>query len=181
LLNYALDDLILRSDGGALLIAEQYFVRQYAVRDFWDPRFGSTIRYDYYYNYNDIIIVNIKPTGEIEWATRIPKIQETINDGGYYSSYSKAIVRDKIYFIYNDNNRNFSKDSERIYNFNGRNSVIAVTEVSIDGSTRKFPLFSNRDAGVITRPKICKQVGLRKMVIFGERGRTYRFGDLSFE
>ncbi|MCH2081588.1 MAG: hypothetical protein MK226_04315 [Saprospiraceae bacterium] len=184
LLNYALDDLILRSDGGALLIAEQFFVRQYAVRDFFDPRSrfgGSTLRYDYYYNYNDIIIVNIKPTGEIEWATRIPKIQETLNDGGYYSSYAKAIVRDKIYFVYNDNNRNFSKDSKRIYNFNGRNSVIAVTEVSIDGSTQKFPLFSNRDAGVITRPKICKQIGLRKMVIFGERGRTYRFGNLSFE
>ena len=178
LYRYSLDDLILRTDGGALLIAEQYYVNERMYR-YWD----GGIRYDYFYNYNDIIVVNVRPNGEIEWTARIPKRQETMNDGGYYSSYSKAIVRDRIYFVFNDNDRNYDgeRNPKRLYNFNGKYSVIAVTELRKDGSSTTYPLFRNSDAAVITRPKICKQIGLRRMIIFGERGRTYRFGSLDFD
>lgn len=201
LYRYSLDDLILRSDGGALLIAEQYYVYErrydqfnnYSDR-FFSPyfypysfsrfnRYGGANRVDYYFNYNDIIVVNIRPDGSIEWATRIPKRQRTVNDGGYYSSYAMATIRDRLYFIYNDNARNFDEDrrNNRIFNFDGRQSIITVAEVKIDGSLDVFPLYSNRDANIITRPKICKQVGRKKMAIYGERGATYRFGHLNFD
>lgn len=179
LYQYSLDNLVLRSDGGALLVAEQYYVYERYYR-YWD----GTIRYDYYYNYHDIIVVNIKPDGEIEWATRIPKRQTTVNDGGYFSSYSMSIVKDRLYFIYNDNARNFEsqqRDVRRIYNYNGKFSIIALTELKKDGTTSTFPLFYNNDAEIITRPKICKQTGSRKMLVYGERNRTYRFGSLEFE
>lgn len=177
LYRFSLDELILRSDGGAVLVAEQYFVFERVYR-FWD----GSLRYDYFYNYNDIIVVNIRPDGSIEWATRIPKRQETYNDGGYYSSYAMSIVRDRLYFIFNDNSRNFENDGgNRLYNFNGRNSVIALAELHKDGQLRLYPLFFNRDADTITRPKICKQIGSRRMMIYGERGRSYRFAGLEFE
>ena len=59
LYRFSLDKLILRSDGGALLIAEQYYVYERYYRN-WD----GTLRYDYFYNYNDIIVVNIRPNGD---------------------------------------------------------------------------------------------------------------------
>ena len=198
LYNYSLDNLILRSDGGALLIAEQYFVyERYDYNDpfyyggwygyrysrfnrFYDPYYRGNTQRDVYYNYNDIIIVNIRPNGEIEWTARIPKQQETINDGGYYSSYAYSVVRDKIYFVFNDNARNFDGESNRIYNYNGRNSVVAMATLSKDGSVVTEPLFSNRDADVIARPMICRQIGKREMMIYGELGRSYRFGKLTF-
>lgn len=177
LYRFSLDELILRSDGGAVLVAEQYYVYERVYR-MWD----GTLRYDYFYNYNDIIVVNIRPDGSIEWATRIPKRQETYNDGGYFSSYAMSIVRDKLYFIFNDNSRNFEDDgNNRLYNFNGRNSVIALAELRKDGQLRLYPLAFNRDAGTITRPKICKQIGSRRMMVYGERGRSYRFANLEFE
>ncbi|MEL6865524.1 MAG: hypothetical protein AAFP19_13945 [Bacteroidota bacterium] len=179
LYQYALDDLILRSDGGALLVAEQFFVQERVQRDY----FYGTFNYDYYYNYNDIIVVNIRPDGTIEWATRIPKRQVTTNDFGYFSSYAMSIVRDKIYFVYNDNSRNFEnrRNNDRIFNYNGRNSIIALTELRKDGTTNTYPLFNNRDAEIITRPKICKQMGRKRMLIYGERGRKYRFASLQFD
>ena len=177
LYRFSLDELVLRSDGGAVLVAEQYYVFERAYR-YWD----GTLRFDYYYNYNDIIVVNIQPDGGIEWAARIPKRQETVNDGGYYSSYAMSIVRDRLYFIFNDNSRNFSNDgSNRLYNFNGRNSVVALAELRKDGQMRMYPLFNNRDAEIITRPKICKQIGSRRMMVYGESGRQYRFAELEFE
>jgi len=88
-----LDELILRSDGGAVLIAEQYSTQEYT---YYYQGISHTERY---YNYYDIIVVNIRPNGEIEWATRIPKRQETVNDDGYFSSYALTVVRDRFYFI----------------------------------------------------------------------------------
>ncbi len=186
LYSYSLDDLVLRSDGGALLIAEQYFVerRDNRYNSYGNLGYTNAVNdVDYYYNYNDIIVVNIQPDGEIEWTARIPKRQETINDGGYYSSYAMSIVRDKIYFVFNDNGKNFQskRRPDKVYFFNGKNSIIALAEISRDGSVNTYPLFSNRDASTITRPKICKQTGRNKMVIYGERGRRYRFADLEFQ
>lgn len=186
---YSLDDLILRSDGGVVLIAEQFYIEENNNIDQFNQfnrfnRFnrGGLNNVDFYYNYHDIIVVNIRPTGEIEWAARIPKRQVTINDGGYYSSYAMSIVRDKIYFVFNDNGRNFTDQhrSRRLYNFNGRNSIIALAELSKDGAVKIEPLFSNREADIITRPKVCKQTNKREMVIYGERGRRYRFAHLEF-
>jgi hypothetical protein len=178
LYRFSLDELVLRSDGGALLVAEQFFVFE-RVFQHWD----GTMRFDYFYNYNDIIVVNIRPDGSIEWATRIPKRQETYNDGGYYSSYAMAIVRDRLYFVFNDNSRNFegNVDNNRLHNYNGQNSVIALAELHRDGELRIHSLFRNKDANTITRPRICKQVGSRLMMVYGERGRNYRFGGLSFD
>ncbi len=177
LYRFALDELILRSDGGALMIGEQYYVYERSYRDFW----YGTFRYDYFYHYNDIIIVNIRPDGTIEWATRIPKRQVTMNDDGYFSSYAMSIVRDKIYLIFNDNRRNFDNDNQnRIYNFDGRNSVVALVEVNKEGDWNIAPLFPNREVDLVTRPKVCKQIGRKSMVIYGELGKQFRFGKLEF-
>ena len=178
LYRFSLDELVLRSDGGALLVAEQYYVYERYYR-YWD----GTLRYDYYYNYNDIIVVNIRPNGEIEWSTRIPKQQSTINDGGYFSSYAMSIVKDRLYLIFNDNSRNFDPKNagRRLFNYNGKYSIIALTEIRKDGTVNTYPLFHNSDAAIITRPKICKQIGSRKMMVYGERNRSYRFANLEFE
>jgi len=92
-----------------------------------------------------------------------------------------AVVRDRLYFIFNDNSRNYtSKKDNQLYNFNGRNSIITLAEIRKGGALEMYPLFNNREAGIITRPKICKQTGSRKMIVYGERGRSYRLGLLQF-
>lgn len=203
LYQYSLDKLILRSDGGAVLIAEQYFVEERFDNNYNSPyggfgsgrygfgrsRFNNPYGFNnyrdnvYYYNYNDIIVVNIKPNGEIEWTARIPKQQETSNDGGYFSSYAMSTVRDKFYFVFNDNAKNYdpNRKNNKFYNYNGRNSVITLAEVSKDGSVVINPIYSNREASITTRPKICQQISRNEMLIYGERGRKYKFGTLEFQ
>ncbi len=186
LYRFALDDLILRSDGGALLIAEQFYVQEFNNNPgaFNNARFGTVNNFqrDFYYYYNDIIVVNIQPDGAIEWATRIPKRQVTRNDGGYFSSYAMSIVRDKLYFVYNDNRRNLDpENTRRIYNFDGRNSIVVLSEINKDGELITTPLFNNREMRLITRPKICRQIGRRSMAIYSELRNKFRFANLQFD
>jgi len=204
LYRYALDDLILRSDGGAVLVAEQYYVqRRNNNNDFYGyggglygygaPGIGFRNRSNFYnnnfyadeyeYYYNDIIVVNIQPNGEIEWTARIPKQQISTNDGGYFSSYAMSIVKDKFYFVFNDNIKNYEpkKNPDKWYSYTGRNSVITLAEVNKDGAVDLQPLFGETEASIITRPKVCKQVGRNDMIIYGERGRNFRFGNLVFK
>jgi hypothetical protein len=105
-----------------------------------------------------------------------------MNDQGIFSSYAMATVRDRFYFIYNDNMRNITSegDRDRRYNLNSRNAVVAITEVRKDGAQTTFPLFANNDADIITRPKVCRQTGSRRMLVYGERGRNFRFARLEF-
>lgn len=200
LYRYALDDLILRSDGGAVLVAEQYYVQRRYNNDYYGNSpygfgYGFGNRYsrfndpynrfneEYEYYYNDIIVVNIQPNGEIEWTARIPKQQITRNDGGYYSSYAMSIVKDKFYFVFNDNFKNYepNKKPNKWYTYTGRNSVITLAEINKDGEVAVHPLFAETEASITTRPKVCKQIGRQEMLVYGERGRKFRFGNLVFE
>ncbi len=217
LFSYNLDKLILRSDGGAILIAEQYFIEErnnnfnnfgspysmggmspysnyspyyssfYNPYSFYSPYGYNSYnrnngRSDLYYHYNDVIVVNIRPDGEIDWAARIPKRQLSRNDGGLFSSYAMSIVADKLYFTYNEDPRNLDPRNKRTYTEEpDKYSVVVLAEINRQGEVRRTPLFQNKEEGITSRPKICRQIGRNKMAIYGERGRSYRFGLLTFE
>jgi hypothetical protein len=206
LFDYSIDKLITRSDGGVIMVAEQYFIDErwrnnnyglggwgnsafynpYAFGSFNDPYnrngFNNNRRPDYYFNYNDIIVVNIQPDGEIAWTARVPKRQESINDFGQNSSYGMSIVADKLCFIYNDDPKNLDPRARKIQTENpDKYSVVTVAEVDRNGTVTRAPLFQNKEQGVVVRPKLSKQVGRRDMAIYGESGRRYKFGVLTFE
>jgi hypothetical protein len=126
---YKLDDLILREDGGLVLVGEQ----AYSVTTTHYSSSGMSYKETRYY-YNDIVVVNISPEGEIEWGTKIPKRQMTTNDGGYFSSYLMVVLKDKLYFIFNDCPKNLNVQKEGKYCFfNAFNESVAVL-VELDGA-----------------------------------------------
>lgn len=178
---YDLDDIIIHSNGGATLIGEQYFVRTYTTTTN-NPTTGATSTYTtYYYNYNDIIVISISPSGEIEWTQKVPKVQVTSNDNGFYSSYVTSVVKDKIYFVFNDHPKNITEPSETTYAFRGwKNSMVVLVEVDAKGNMTKQPLFSAKDAEVITRPKVCEQVSKKEMILFGQKRKQQQFAKITF-
>jgi hypothetical protein len=175
LISYRLRELTLRSDGGIVLVAEQIFREETSV-----PTYQG-LQTTVFYHYNDIVVANISGTGEYTWLRQIPKLQETNDDGGAFSSFAQTTVQDRFYFLYNDHPSNFSPDKRQQYKMTDRESVISLTEIDRAGALKTIPLFVNRDAGVIARPRLCRQVGARVMLVYGEDGRDYRLGLLRFE
>ncbi len=174
---YDLHSLVKRSDGGVMLVGEQFVIRVESYRC------GNSTCYRTRYYYNDIIVVNIDPAGKIEWAKKIPKRQMSVNDGGFYSSYAMAVTENKIAFIYNDHRDNLeSEKSKRIKNFNlgDRNGVVTIATVDDNGVVTRDILFDNTETEVIIRPKVCNQFDENHMLLFGERRKMEQFGIVTF-
>ncbi len=190
--NYNMDHLILRSDGGALLIGEQYYVEQIrrynngfggigGIGGFGWNRYNMQERIDYYYHYDDIIVVNVAPDGTIVWSTHIPKYQTTVNDYGAYSSYALSVNKDKIFLLFNDNIKNFTDSKSANYEFDtGKYSVGAVAEISKDGNSKIYVLKDTRKSGYLLKPKLSRQLQRKNLTIYAEADQEYLFGRLEF-
>jgi len=181
LYEYDLDKIVLREDGGAVLIAEQYFVQ---IVTTYSTVNGVTTSYTtYYYYYNDIIVININSDGSIAWAKKIPKKQVSTNDGGFYSSYAVSITKDKLYFIFNDNPKNLNNTTDKLNNYRPGNKESLTVLVSVDGNgeIEKEALFNVTEAETIIRPKVCEQTNPNEMIIYGQKGKMQRLAKITFK
>ena len=176
LYEYDLDKLLIGKDGSAMLIGEQYYMKVVTNYN------GRTTTYTYHYYYNDIITVKIDPSGQIQWAQKVAKHQHTVNDDGFFSSYALAVVSGKICFIFNDNPDNLDYDGVgKIKNTNTRKSVVVIVSLDKDGKQTKQPIFNTVDVEVIVRPKVCEQISNRDVILFGQKGRTQQFAQMTFK
>ncbi len=183
LYEYDLHDIIIKDNGGAVLVGEQFYIRESTIRTTGANGQVST-RTNYYYNYHDIIAISISPAGEIEWAHKIPKRQTTTNDGGYYSSYALAVVGDKLQFVFNDNARNiYDKTIKegKVYSFSYKNLAVALNTVDANGKQDRTSLLNTPKKDEIVRPKVSLQVSKNEMILFAKRKKKYQFIKITFK
>lgn len=183
LYEYDLDEIVLREDGGIVLVGEQYYMYTTTVCT-TNQNGGQTCRTVYHYVYNDIIAVSTDPDGEITWAVKIPKRQHTTNDGGFYSSYALAVKDDKMYFVFNDNGKNlFLTQGQKVEQFDlrGKEALITLVTVDIDGRVTREALLAPEKRDAILSPKSCVQTDEARMFIYAQRKKEYRFGTITFQ
>jgi hypothetical protein len=146
---YEMRDNIKREDGGAVVVAEQYYMWVETIRT-TNANGSVSTRTVYHYVYNDIIVVSIAPSGDIEWNAKVPKRQHSTNDGGYYSSYAMTLKGGKIYLLFNDNGENlFLKDGDKVQQFEvtGKDALVTLATIDEDGIPLRLP-----QEGVPVRP-----------------------------
>lgn len=181
LFDYYFDHFILNEDGSARIVAEQFYVSQ---RIFMDPGTGRQST-TYSYNYNDIIVVAIDTLGKIDWSTRIPKRQMTMNDNGPYSSYALAYQDGAVDVVFNDNPRNFEllelgelEDPASYGNL--KKSVVTWVRVDQKGNKIRKPLFAANERETLFKPKASYQLQKEKLLVFSQLRKDFRFIKLSF-
>ncbi|MEL6659106.1 MAG: hypothetical protein AAFP77_29215 [Bacteroidota bacterium] len=173
--SYKLRELVLRSDGGIVLTGEQSYRSEAPFVSQGMGVVPSTL-----FHYNDIMVANVAPDGTYTWLRRIPKEQVTSNDGGRFSSFAQATVQDRFFFLYNDHPDEYRPERNRSRSLEAQNTVISISEITRAGQVAKEPLYINSDAGVKACPRRCRQISARRMLVYGEDGRTYRLGILTF-
>jgi hypothetical protein len=95
-----LDHMILRSDGGMLLMAEEYFQTTNSFRDIYGFWYTRNV-----FHYEDILLFSLSPKGAVEWSTVVEK-QQT---GEYEQelSYAHYVSSRYIYLFYKNHRKGF--------------------------------------------------------------------------
>jgi len=176
LTRYELDEMVLRYDGGVMLVGEQYFVQVVTHQSPGANGAMNTTTTTHYYH-NDIIVVNINAEGQIEWTDKIPKRQHTTNDGGMFNSYLLGAKGDKIYMIFNDHPKNLNltviPGISKFATFSKqKNSIVTLVSLDVEGRNKRMSLLSLKDEGMLSRPMVSEQVDQHTLVLLAQRGRN---------
>ncbi|MEP7264780.1 MAG: hypothetical protein ABI772_09785, partial [Bacteroidota bacterium] len=97
LYSYPIRKLILRSDGGAVVVAEAAYYSEYSYYDYFTQSFTRRIEY----HFDNVVIMSIHTNGTIDWSSVLRKSQETLDDGGALSSFATVLQSNRIDLIYN--------------------------------------------------------------------------------
>lgn len=110
-------NLIIRRDGGVLLIMERNHEFQ--------RRTGTTARTNYSSNsgrllvdfyFDEVFILSIHPTGDVHWESILHKKQYSQDDGGIFSSFFLFETSGQLRFLFNDEINYENTVSEYIIN-----------------------------------------------------------------
>ncbi len=128
----AVQDIVLRRDGGAVLICERTreLSRTLGVNRAMDTGIRQIV--DHYYD--DIFVISIHPDGKPHWKTILHKKQYSQDDNGIYSSYFLFKTPTNLRLLFNDEIRYENTVSEYIVYGNGgfdRKSLLSTEKLDL--------------------------------------------------
>jgi hypothetical protein len=97
LINYNIDRIILRTDGGVILISESNYITESTNYNSYYQLYTTS----YTYHYDNILLFSINANGKIHWESIVRKSQVSEDDAAFYSSYVICLDVDKVQLIYN--------------------------------------------------------------------------------
>ena len=180
LYSYDFRDVILRSDGGAVIIAEQFYVEEInrSVNNFNRGFNNQTFQNTSIYNYNEVIVVNIRPDGSIQWANSVPKYQSSTNvNSRRYLSFQNANIGDKIYLIFNEE-RNVLEGANSLFK---NQNALAMAELDKSGTLSIYMIGDNDDLQSIIIPTLTKQISRKELLIYGVDRNKFRIGRITLK
>ncbi|WP_235298482.1 hypothetical protein [Portibacter marinus] len=155
--DYEVADIIVREDGGILLVAEmrREFSRKSNMIEGRRQSFDIRAYVDYYHE--DLVVFAINPDGSLHWQEVLRKKQFSQDDGGFFSSYFVFKSPTELRFIFNDEIKQDNTVSEYILNPIGDNerNIVMNTEYqklklrfreAVQISTRDFIVPSERNS-----------------------------------
>ncbi len=144
--NYPVQKIILRNDGGAVIIAESAYTSEYSYYDYFTQ---SLIRHTEYH-FDNVITVSVNRDCSIDWSAVVHKRQESVDDGGVFSSFCPLINSDEILILYN-------KDIDR-------NKSVYASVITNRGEQRELAVSTNNDH-LSMLPTWGKQISENEVII----------------
>ena len=139
LVNYSIDRMLLRKDGGAVMAAESYSTYSNSYYDYYSQMLISHT----YYNYGSIMTLSVNPDGSLLWSDVLNKEHNSTDDEGYYSSYCSAVYGAKMYYIYNK--------------YIETKTSVMLTTVTSKGDQNTLVLFNQLD-NIVAVPRAARQI-----------------------
>lgn len=98
--NFSIQELILRRDGGLIIVGEQHFKYEYQSVNMFFPEEVQNQQADYLYE--NMFVASVHPNGNLHWKETLFKSQSSENDNARYSSFFLFKTKSNIRLLYND-------------------------------------------------------------------------------
>jgi hypothetical protein len=140
LTDYKIQDIVVRNDGGVILVSE--LVKEFTRRSQMNApnQFGDYLParglIDYYHE--DIILLSTFPDGKEHWRKILFKKQFSQDDGAIYSSYFLFKTPSRIRLIYNDEIKNSNTVSEYVFDPIGQSERKSVLSTEYQNLKLRF-------------------------------------------
>jgi hypothetical protein len=152
LFSYPIQKVVLRNDGGAVIIAEAAYLSEYSYYDYFTQSFSRRIEY----HFDNIVAFSVNNEGEIQWSQMIRKEQTSLDDFGLYSSFDSYLNSDELGIVYNKDIGRNNEIAAVIINKAGQQTTKRVTKIG-DNITILPRAGKQIDASAIVIPGISKK------------------------
>ncbi|MCB0803745.1 MAG: hypothetical protein KDB74_11655 [Flavobacteriales bacterium] len=172
LANYILGDIVLREDGGVIQVAECYYITSTTYTD------GNGMRHtSYQHHFDDLIVISISPSGNIDWTRKIRKSQTAPDSYNKYASYHLKVNGDKMYFFHNGNAENLllgEKEAVKGWTL-GKKGCGIITEITSEGYMRNDIFIDVAGYGLITYIRNSTNFDNNEVMFFGSYKKTNKY------
>ncbi|MEO8415157.1 MAG: hypothetical protein ABI472_15970 [Ginsengibacter sp.] len=174
--DYFIRDVILKKDGSFILTAEDHTTQSrgnpwnrydylygypsyspydsyylYSPYSYWNSgRYRNYNSGQVRYYYQNIVILDLDPTGNLVWSNVVHKSQYDDNSDNYLS-YSIMKTGSELHFLFNELER--------------RNQLINDQTISADGKITRNPPLRSLDRGYEFMPRYAKQVSSYQIIV----------------
>lgn len=182
--NIRFQDIIMRSDGGMVLLGEEAYSYEVPVRssssngmDYWVTKFVR----------NSVIAVSLGPNGELEGFEKVVAKNQEQQTRELMLSYGLAVTRNKIRLIFNDRLENESviKTGSPVEYFPSigmkKKQILSLLTFDQNGNSERKTLMSVGEAKLYFLPRRTIQVSDNEMIFLLQNGKMRRLGKLTFK
>lgn len=152
-------DLIVRSDGGALIMGEYFYQsEQNNMSRTMNPSvIGTRQQAMTTFHYEEVFVLSINPDGTYDWGEVLRKNQFSEDDNAYYSSFAVHNGSDKMHVIFNEDIK-FSTN-------------VTSYILKADGGVDIRGLLNTSSYNVLLAPRYAKQLSRKEILIPGYNQR----------
>lgn len=162
--DFVIRNMVMRTDGGYILFGEEFAISQQSYTYYVNGI--AQVNSKSVYNYGKLFVVSVGPDAIQEWTKVIYKAQSSVNDFGYYASFSICKRSDRIHILFNDKMK-------------GNGGVLNYTLVN-DGTLEDEMLFGNQSSFISVVPIETKQMDSNTLLIPTSKDRKFAIVKLIF-
>lgn len=152
LFSYPIQKVVLRNDGGAVIIAEAAYLSEYSYYDYFTQSYSRRIEY----HFDNIVAFSVNNEGVIQWSQMIRKEQTSLDDFGLYSSFDSYLNSDELGIVYNKDIGRNNEIAAVVINKSGQQTTKRVTKLG-DNITILPRAGKQIDESAIVIPAISKK------------------------
>lgn len=162
--NFYLDNIILRSDGGVLLLAERFYTTYDSYVDIYGYWVDRKI-----YHFDEIIVNSVAANGDLEWSAVVPKRQQS--ERRERLSYIDVVSGASLFLVYGYEQR---REPHTMY----------YNSLDFDGNvSQRSVLIRNNGYDDIFYPRSSEQISNTEalLVYYQEKQKIFSIVKMAFE